>query len=41
MPGKGGLASREAQTIRIIIVMVAAGLALALMGAAAMFWDRP
>jgi hypothetical protein len=34
--------AREARTIRIIIVLVVAGwmLALALMGVAAVFWDR-
>jgi hypothetical protein len=42
MPSKGDPASREARTIRTIIVMVVAGwgLALVLMGVAAVFWDR-
>jgi hypothetical protein len=37
-----GAKAREARTIRIIIMLVVAGwgLALALMGVAAMFWDR-
>ena len=41
-PSNRGAKARDARTIRIIIVLVVAGwiLALALMGVAAVFWDR-